>query len=102
MRVAIFGLPNMGKSTLINALKVSIALSKLHQDQPMRRGARITPRDAKSNSIPGTTKQIGSFMVNTKPKITVLDSPGITLSKDNEDPERSVKLAALGCFPDHI
>ena len=31
-----------------------------------------------------------------------VDSPGVMLLKDREDPERNLKLACLGCMPDHV
>ncbi|AFZ78920.1 hypothetical protein BEWA_017610 [Theileria equi strain WA] len=76
--ILVVGLPNVGKSTLINALK--------HHSFVVE-------------NKPGVTKRLDFFHVSQNPKIYCFDTPGIMLPK-MEDPEINLKLAALGCIND--
>ncbi|KAF7987932.1 hypothetical protein HCN44_003795 [Aphidius gifuensis] len=70
IRVGIVGLPNVGKSSIINSLKRSKACNV--------------------GSTPGVTKAMQVVQLDTKVKL--LDSPGIVFADSNETNETSVAL----------
>lgn len=94
--VMVAGLPNTGKSTLLNAMKS-------HVKHPA-----LDKAPAKASGIPGFTQQIGKIQISTHhPKIYVLDTPGIMITKssisgEDDAPEIMMKLAAVGCMPDTV
>jgi nuclear GTP-binding protein len=61
--VGVIGFPNVGKSSLINSIKRS--------------------RVASTGNLPGVTKGIQEIYIDKD--ISILDSPGVILSKDNAD-----------------
>lgn len=75
-QVIIVGIPNVGKSTLINLLKSS--------------------KSAKNENSPGTTKQVSKFFIGNN--IWVYDTPGILLPKLNK-PSDIRKLFLLNSLP---
>ena len=79
IRAMILGIPNVGKSTLINALSG-------------RRGARVGNR-------PGITKS--NQWIKTKGKLELLDTPGILWPKF-EDERVGLNLAFTGAIKDEI
>ena len=98
----LIGLPNMGKSSIINALKKTAeneAFYTKHNDDTIK---GISRNEARTNKNPGTTEKIDRFMICGKPKIFMFDTPGVTFLKDRLDPERNLRLAALGILPDHL
>jgi len=78
-RVMVAGIPNVGKSTLINFLA-------------RRRSARVGNR-------PGITQ--AKQWIKVSPKLEMLDTPGILWPKI-EDRETAYKLAVSGCIKDEI
>lgn len=78
-RVMIVGIPNVGKSTLINAL--------------------AGKKSAKTGNRPGVTK--GKQWIKLRGNIELLDTPGILWPK-LEDKEGAMKLAFTGAIKDDI
>ena len=79
IRAMILGIPNVGKSTLINQL--------------------IQKRVLTVGDRPGVTKNIQ--MIRIHESIELMDTPGILWPKF-EDPEVGKKLALLGTLKDHL
>lgn len=78
-RVMVAGIPNVGKSTLINLLAA-------------RRAAKVGDR-------PGITRS--EQWIRVSPGLEMLDTPGILWPR-LEDREVSLRLAAAGCIRDEI
>ncbi|KAF4730004.1 Mitochondrial GTPase, partial [Perkinsus olseni] len=98
----IVGLPNTGKSTTINALKrLALLASKTRYDcRGMMAG--VSRAQARVTMSPGTTELIRAYQLSHNPTLYLVDTPGVTFHKDKTNPERNLKLAAVGTFPDHI
>ncbi|GAB6173693.1 ribosome biogenesis GTPase YlqF [Paradesulfitobacterium aromaticivorans] len=79
LRVMVVGIPNIGKSSLINQLTG---------------GAR-----AKTGNKPGVTR--GNQWVRINPRVELLDTPGLLWPKF-DDPEAGRKLAAAGSIKDEV
>ncbi|MFU8786551.1 MAG: ribosome biogenesis GTPase YlqF [Candidatus Izemoplasmataceae bacterium] len=79
VRAMILGIPNVGKSTLINSL--------------------VSKRVTKVGDIAGITKHLQ--MIRIHEDLELLDTPGILWPKF-EDQEVGFKLALLGSIKDHI
>jgi ribosome biogenesis GTPase A len=79
VRAMILGIPNVGKSTLINSL--------------------VSKRVTKVGDIAGITKHLQ--MIRIHDDLELLDTPGILWPKF-EDQEVGFKLALLGSIKDHI
>ena len=84
MHVVIFGVPNTGKSSLINALR--------GKGQAAKKGAR-----------PGLTRSIGCFKVGTtKDPAYVIDTPGILFPATSAEERAGKMLAIVGCIKDTV
>jgi ribosome biogenesis GTPase A len=79
VRVMIMGIPNVGKSTLINTL--------------------VGKRIAKVGNEPAVTKRQQRFVLNNG--VAILDTPGILWPKI-EDPDSTYRLAASGAIKDTV
>ena len=80
-RIAVVGVPNTGKSTLLNGLRRSAT----------GRGGRV----AKTGDTPGVTKHLSYSHVSDRPPIVVLDTPGI-MPPGNLAPEVGLAVALTG------
>eukprot|EP00913_Durusdinium_trenchii_P030880 g28922.t1 len=58
--------------------------------------------EPKSNCVPGLTKEVSFFQLTNHPRLYCYDTPGVSLLKRRNDPERNAKLGVLKCMPDHI
>ncbi|KAI0838004.1 P-loop containing nucleoside triphosphate hydrolase protein [Hypoxylon sp. FL0890] len=94
LRALVVGMPNAGKSTLLNAL---------------RRVGRRLPKAARTGAEPGVTRKIGT-PVCVIPKnssaglhagVFVVDSPGVFVPYVR-DVEAMLKLSLVGCVKDNI
>jgi len=86
--VLVVGIPNVGKSTLINALR----------SHHLKIGGRPAPVASK----PGWTKAVGErIRVSDRPLIYLLDSPGIAVPYI-KDMHTGMKLAACATLQDHL
>jgi ribosome biogenesis GTPase A len=94
--VMVAGLPNTGKSTLLNAMKSYV------------NNPALDKAPAKMSGIPGSTQHLGKIMINSHhPKIYVLDTPGVMITRssilgEENGSDLMMKLAAIGCMPDTI
>lgn len=79
IRVMVVGIPNVGKSTVINAM--------------------VGKGTAKTGDKPGVTK--GKQWVHISKKLSLLDTPGVLWPKF-EDPEVGFRLAATGAISDLV
>eukprot|EP01138_Halocafeteria_seosinensis_P005176 gb/GECG01005293.1/.p1 GENE.gb/GECG01005293.1/~~gb/GECG01005293.1/.p1 ORF type:complete len:309 (+),score=33.98 gb/GECG01005293.1/:1-927(+) len=81
--LAIFGIPNVGKSTIINSLRHS---SKQFKTQGATTGAKA-----------GLTRHFKAFQVSRSPPVFIIDSPGI-LQPKIETVEDGLKLSLTGAI----
>ena len=89
--VMIGGIPNVGKSTIINALRrkdESISHSK-------KSGARV-------GGVPCITKNITGFKIINEPPTFIMDTPGIIIPKIKEESEDGLKLCVCANIRDGI
>lgn len=100
MWIMLVGLPNTGKSSVLNAMKRMAFATAKHSRPGNKIVKGITHTKAVSGALPGSTKIVSKFAISNDPKIYCIDTPGIMIPKKN-DPEVSMKLAALGCINDH-
>lgn len=102
LMLMVVGLPNVGKSTIINGLK-SIAFSAArHQGKNSKLMQGVKWTKAKASSVPGLTNDVTFFQLSNQPRLYCYDTPGISLLKKKNDPERNTKLALLKTMPDHF
>lgn len=98
----VVGLPNVGKSTIISGLK-RIAFATLRHQGPnskLMQGVKWT--EPKMSNVPGLTRDVSFFQLSNHPRLYCYDTPGVSLLKKRNDPERNAKLGVLKCMPDHI
>lgn len=84
------GMPNVGKSTILNSLR-----TKCLQETEIKKSiAKVTP-------IPCTTKSLTGHKIKDKPKVYLVDSPGIMVPRILNN-EIGLKLALIGCISEKI
>jgi ribosome biogenesis GTPase A len=87
-RVMILGIPNVGKSTLLNSLRL----------RGLGEGGKATA----TGFLPGVTKSVsGIIKICESPQIYLLDTPGI-LQPRLECPEIAMKIALCGGLYDKV
>lgn len=89
--ILIVGLPNVGKSSLINAFRKHSTSDKLAQSRRM----------AIVGDKPGVTRRVDMIKINHRPSIFVLDTPGVMMPKIT-NPELGMRLALIGAIKDEI
>lgn len=89
--VMICGMPNVGKSTLINSL------AGLAKNQSPQHAKKI----ALTGATPGVTRSLQSFQVSAQPVVRVLDTPGIFVPQVS-DHETGLRLALAGLVSDGL
>ncbi|CDJ63114.1 GTPase domain-containing protein, putative [Eimeria necatrix] len=95
------GLPNTGKSSILNALKALAFSASFHGKPGNQLVQGVNKTTAKTGKLPGVTRDVNAFQLTNKPKVFCFDSPGILLPK-NCDPGRSLILGVLGILPEHL
>lgn len=97
MRMLVVGLPNSGKSSLINGLRS--ATVPVGKNAEKRKAVKV----AASGSQPGVTRRIGGpvHLFNHSGPVYLFDTPGVFLPHVS-DAETMVKLALCGTVKDSI
>lgn len=98
----LIGLPNVGKSTIINGLKMIAFNTARHQGKESKLVHGVKRTKAASNGTPGVTRDVNFFQISNQPRLYCYDTPGVSLLKRKLDLERNVKLAVLNTMPDHL
>ncbi len=94
--VAVVGFPNVGKSTIINALR-QISIVSGHMEG-LSNVAAVGAR-------PGITRHISGFFVSKQPPIIIQDTPGIMVPGQHTGGNRAelgVRLALTEMLHDHM
>ncbi|KAF9925954.1 Mitochondrial GTPase [Linnemannia zychae] len=85
--VMVVGMPNVGKSSLINSLR-RIGVKK--------------GKAAPTGAIPGITRTVaGTIKVLESPKVYLIDTPGVMIPHI-PDPVSAIKVALTGAISDHL
>lgn len=83
LRLMIIGMPNVGKSTLVNTLRYIGDTDN-------------TKKVARTGGMPGVTRSTSEILkINSSPSIYLYDTPGISLPKV-KDPNTMIILALIG------
>lgn len=93
VNVLVAGLPNVGKSTLVNALRTRSTSPRGSGNASFQRAS------AHVGDKPGVTRQLSSFQILAQPPIYVVDTPGLMLPS-NIDTELGLSLALVDCVPE--
>ncbi|KAG6830540.1 hypothetical protein H0H87_007738 [Tephrocybe sp. NHM501043] len=92
LNVLVIGMPNVGKSTLLNALR--------NMGIKGRTLALGTPKAFQTSAQPGLTQALSTRLkVSLNPLVYAFDTPGVMLpylGRGVEGAERGVKLALIG------
>eukprot|EP00930_Biecheleria_cincta_P023430 TRINITY_DN16931_c0_g1_i1.p1 TRINITY_DN16931_c0_g1~~TRINITY_DN16931_c0_g1_i1.p1 ORF type:complete len:408 (+),score=50.08 TRINITY_DN16931_c0_g1_i1:93-1316(+) len=102
LMLMVVGLPNVGKSTIVNGLKQIAFNTARHQGPSSKLVHGVKRTEAKANDVPGLTREVSFFQLSNHPRLYCYDTPGVSLLKRRNDPERNTKLAVLKCMPDHL
>ena len=93
--IMIGGMPNLGKSTIINSLR--------SRDTELRSNKSTRHKGgAKTGARPCLTKSISGFKIVKDPPIYIVDTPGIIIPKLQDESEEALKLAACHAIRDGI
>lgn len=85
-KVLVAGMPNAGKSTLINKFRVIFA-------------GKYAPKVARTGSTPGITRAVSEqILVSETPRVYVLDTPGVLMPQIHNW-EQMLKLCLIGAVP---
>jgi len=87
LNIMVFGIPNVGKSTLINTLR-GIHLGKYD-------------RIAKTGPNPGVTRGVSGFRVSEQPPAFLIDTPGVMIPRISNN-DVGLRLALTGAIKDSI
>lgn len=97
----VVGLPNTGKSTVINGLKRISFSTARHQGKDSKLMRNVKWTEARAFGEPGVTRDVTFFQLSNMPRLYCYDTPGVSLLKKRNDPERNTKLALIKTMPDH-
>mmetsp|Transcript_25223 Transcript_25223/g.64098 ORF Transcript_25223/g.64098 Transcript_25223/m.64098 type:complete len:373 (-) Transcript_25223:51-1169(-) len=102
LMLMVVGLPNVGKSTIINGLKDIAQATARHQGKESKLVYGVKRTEARVGKDPGSTRNVNFFQISNMPRLYCYDTPGISLMKKKNDPERNTKLALIKTMPDHF
>lgn len=96
-KILIIGMPNVGKSTLINTLKTVGCLSTLPEMVSQKK-----KKVARTGNIPGITKSISEMIkMSNDPKIYAYDTPGVFLPTVSNS-KTMINLSLIDCIASKI
>lgn len=98
----VVGLPNTGKSTIINGLKQIAFSTARRQGKTSRLVKGVKWTQARAYDEPGVTRHVNFFQLSNHPRMYCYDTPGVSLLKKKNDPERNTKLALIKTMPDQF